>query len=128
MGIITKDGIIHTPSDGEILSKSNNLHIKQQAERVKADRQGEVARVLEQLKANMEKANSIHYEASPIRVYDVAESGSNFYVSTSRAIGSLSEHDRDVVENHTLLSITRIDRTNDGSMITYRLACDIEKY
>lgn len=109
------------------MSRTNTWRIRQQLERVKADRQGEVAKVLAQLKENAEYANNVHDESDPIRVLDIAESEGNFYVSTSREIGTLSEHDRDVMENHTLLSITAINRTDKGSMITYRLACEIEK-
>lgn len=130
MALADKNGnvVMHTPTDGEVLLLELRNKIKAQAERVKADRQGEEARTLQRLKDNAETCNRINYEPDPIKVFDVACSEGCFFVMINRAVGMLTDNDRDHIEDGVLMSLIAINRTENGSLLVYKFAADVEKH
>ena len=124
MGIVTKDGIVHTPSTAEVLAKSRRYDIQEQRKR---DHEGEMTRTLERLKFNAKNANEVHDVWQPIRIKSVVRTDDSFQVVCNRDCGELSDDDRLSIESGTLLTVLMTERLKEGeSRITYKLACDVE--
>lgn len=120
--------IAHTPTDEEVEQYFNEKHIKEQRERVSTPtgREREEKEILSHLLENMEKENNFHESCNPLRIFSAKMDKGLFLVHVNRIIGELTSSDRDAIENHTLLTPIKMERTKGGSLITYGLAADIE--
>lgn len=122
MGIMTKQGVFQTPTDGDSLKQSIRHHVVEQLDRVCEDRQKETDNIVARIKQNV--SFPTYDESDVVKVYDVRQAGRNIEVETNRSVCGISSRDRDRIENGVMLMPLRIERTERGCRITYGLACD----
>lgn len=126
MGIVTKQGVFQTPTDGDVERQSIKNHVVEQLNRVYKDRQLETDMTVARIKHNVSLPT--YDESDVVKVYDVRQVGRNIEVEINRSVCGISARDRDRIENGVMLEPLRIERTESGCRITYGLVCDYYQF
>lgn len=130
MALVLHNGEVwQQPDNISVAKELHRKHVEAQGRRVQADRLQELHNILQSLQNNMRACANDHITIDGVKIIGVELNRGDvdtFNVFTNRAVGDLSDADRNAIEGSALITLLETRRAKCGSVLTYGLTCDCD--